>query len=391
MTMPNPQIIVYKGPTSQTGLATKEEFPGVAFRGNKESFEEIAGMIEKSAILAILPMWNSHEGEITKAKVLGLLFENKAKLYRAWPKMIPYECICKSNNKRGKTPKVISVHVAKTQCSKFLKKISADFIPADSTVDAYEKFHRSDDIDMVLCAPGQNKYGHKVLCTHAENPMNFTSFAFLGCLESKTWSHRQWGILHNLLLDQATGEYFGVQMPISTLITYEDQEELLSALAADRGTLDEVPKVLFVTKRSPSECGLLIESGFNTLPSHILTEGGYSSEVKVILDVGVTNSRYPDRINSFIKRNSLTAKKCDFIRHIGTNTCFFACPVLGVVTHGFEAAIVEPVVRRVIVKLFELIDSGISCSKIQQVFFKKYKKTYYDKGIEFIKFMDIDS
>ncbi|MBN1392460.1 MAG: hypothetical protein JW947_06625 [Sedimentisphaerales bacterium] len=389
--MPRPQIIVYKGPTSQTGLAAKEEFPGVSFVGNKESFDEIAEMIKKGNILAILPMWNSHEGEITKAKVLGLLFENKAKLYRAWPKWIQFECVCKSDNKRSRAKKITSVPVAKTQCSKFLKRIGGDFIPADSTVDAYKKFHSGDDIDMALCAPGQNKYGYKVLCTHAENPLNFTTFAFLGCLESKKWTPKQWGNIYNVLLSQLTGKYFGVQMPVSVFATSEDQEELLNELVTDRETLHEIPKILFVTKRSPSECGLLIEGDFNALPLHILTESGYSQEIKVILDLGDTNSRYPDRVNGFINYKSLKAKKRDFIRHIGTNTCFFACPVLGIMTHGFEVDIVEPVVRRMIVKLFELMDNGISCSKAQQALFKKYKKVYYDKGIEFIKFTDVNS
>lgn len=386
--MGEPTFIVYKGQKSQTGVAVTEEFPQIHFQGGQESFDEIAQMIEEQAILAVLPMWNSHEGEITKAKALELLFENKAKLYRLWPKSIQFECLCKSNSKKDGSKKIISVNVAATQCSEFISNIGATFIEAPSTVDAYKEFDKTPDIDMALCTPGLNEKGYQVLCEETANPMNFTTFALLGCIGSKEWLPEQWGSLYDRL-NHKNGKYLGVQIPIRTFVTSEDQEVLLSDLTDDANTLNEVPKVLFVARRSPSQCGLLIEAGYDTLASDILTEDGYSSEIEINLDLGVTNSRYPIRTNSFISGNFSELIQGDFTRHIGTQTCFFACPSLGIVTHGFEENVVEPVVRRIIAKLFELIDSGIDCSDTQRKLFKKYKKAYYNQGVDFINFTDV--
>lgn len=118
--MPDPHIIVFRGEKSQTGLAAKEEFPGIQFQGGKEEFSDIADMIEEKDVLAILPMWNSHFGEIPRTRILKMLFENKARLYRVWPKGILFECIARSKKLKSPNPIITSVHVAKVQCSKFL-------------------------------------------------------------------------------------------------------------------------------------------------------------------------------------------------------------------------------------------------------------------------------
>ncbi len=384
--MKSPAVLAYKGPSSQTGLAVKEEFPTVNILGDKESFDEIVEILQTKAILAVLPLWNSHEGEITKARVLEMLFDKKARLYRMWPKPIQFECLTRSI---GPIRTVISVTVAAAQCSQFISQIGAQFIKVASTVEAYEIFKTNTNIDAVLCAPKQNKDMFNVVKTNAANPLNFTTFALLGENSTERWSEKDWGALY-AELKPAQGVYFAVQMPIRTFSSSEDQEIFLDALMSDAIAVEDIPRVLFVARRRPGLCGLLIEAQQSILTHDILTEEGYSEEITVIPNVGETNSPYPLRIKELFGQIYPGYDSHDFIRHRGAQTCFYAIPPLDIITHGFEEEVVEPVVKQIVNKYFELYDrSAIECSPTQRAFFEKYKTQYYQYGKDFIKFEDI--
>ena len=385
--MPYPTIIVYKGKKSQTGLATLKEFPSVKFKGKNESFDDIAEMLKDKEILAVLPMWNSHEGEIHKARALDSVFNETAKIYCLWPDTIIFECISKEGVELGDIHSIVSVHVAKTQCSKFVKTQGASFIEKDATTIAYEEFKKRPDLDAALCAPGQNIDGYQVLRDNVSNPKNFTTFVFLGCNSSMKWGD-EWGRLTDNLSPKQ-GFYIGVQMPIRSVAYSEAQEAFLNALSNDVERIDDIPKVLFVTKRSRSTCGLLIESTEKEWNFEIIEDDSYSDEIIPIPDLGATHSLYSSRILEYLNDKLSSDTTPDFIRHKGTQTIFYACPPIGIVTHGFEEEIVESVVKRIINKYFDLYANGTECSKTQKRFFNKYLTAHKNKGSDFIEFEDI--
>jgi len=135
----------------------------------------------------------------------------------------------------------------------------------------------------------------------------------------------------------------------------------------------------------------LVEAKDSVLPDGILTEEGYSNEVEVVQGIGKTNSRYTEEVFQLFNNKFSAVVRYDFIRHknINNNTCFFACPPLGIVLHGYEDSVVEPVARLVIDKYFELYINGIECTNNQRNFFEKYKKAYYEQGMDFINFVDV--
>ena len=388
--MVSPTIIIFKGRPSQTGLAATEEFKEfpVAVAGFEpgEKFDAIAERLSIDAVLAVLPTWNSHEGEITKARVLDLLFEGQARLHRLWPRTIEFECIARAPI--GDVKRIISVNVAQTQCSQFLSKLGAGFILANSTPEAYDKFRDHSFLDAALCAPGQNKDSFRTLSKNASNPMNFTTFALLGCCQSKDWGEQQWGVLTAAMTPKAI-TYFGIEMPIIFVSSSEGQIALINDLTAEAKTVDQIPKVLFVAPRRPDTCGLLVEAEQGITPSDTITEEGFSTDIVVKPDVGDTSRPYVQRVYKFINAEFPEILKADFVRHRGTNTCFFACPPLGLITHGFEEKIVEPVVRRLMTKYFELYINGIACSQEQIAFFEKHKDRFLDQGMNFIEFKDL--
>ena len=170
--MSEPRMVVFKGEKSQTGIATLQEFSGIKFQGEKEKFSDIAEMLTREPILAVLPLWNSHVGEIPRTRIFDSLFENKTRLYRVWPKSIEFECLSKLANGNDTVRTVVSVHVAEIQCSRFIIQKGAKFEAEDSTTESYKRFREDSAIDAALCAPGQNEHGFRVLSTNAANPMN---------------------------------------------------------------------------------------------------------------------------------------------------------------------------------------------------------------------------
>lgn len=396
--MPEPILIVYKGPTSQTGLATPNEFTDIddSWKNEKywkdKTFDCINKELIKKSILAILPMWNSHKGEIDASHALEMIFQQLVKIQTLWPKSIIFECVGKNGIELEDVRKIVSVSVAAEQCSEFIRDLGVEFIPAqpDSTLDAFKMFKANDDIHAVLCAPGLNKDNFKVLCKNASNPVNFTTFALLACLESETWNESAWGSLYDKL-NPKTRVYFGVQMPIRNVAFSDDQKALFNDLTDEAISIDDIPKIVFVTVRTPDQCGLLIESSTSVLSDNILTEDGYSTEIEVIQDIGKSHSAYTNKIYDFLNDEFRPEIRHDFIRHssLDNNTCFFACPTLRIMIHGFEDNIVELVMKQIVDKYFKLYNNGIKCTKAQKKFFEKYNKEYIDHGMDFIKFIDI--
>ncbi len=393
--MPEPNLIVYKGPTSQTGIATSKELHDISTQWKEakyweeKTFDQIKNELLEDQILAVLPMWNSHKGELRFAYVLEMIFQKRVMLYTLWPNPIVFECITKQDIELKDIKKITSVHVAEEQCSQFLKKISATFVPEESTTEAFESFKKDPEIQAALCAPGQND-GYNVLSYNAENPINFTSFALLGCLDSYNWDDNDWGSFLEKT-KTVSRVYFGAQMPIRSVAFSDDQKALFNELTDEAETINGIPKILFVTERTSSQCGLLIEATNVILPDEILTEEGDTTEIEIIQDIGKSYSAYTEKIYEVLNRNYSLEIKHDFIRHrsVKNNTCFFACPTLQILIHGFKDEIVEPVVRLVIDKYFKLYANGIACSELQRSFFKKYTKAYYEDGMDFVKFVDI--
>jgi len=380
------RVIAYKGKSSQTGLAAAKRFPSLPIEGGKESFDEIARIISREDSLAVLPVWNSHEGEIPKTKVLELVFDNGMKIQELWAGIIKFECIVKKANQKKIIKSVISVRVARTQCSSFLKNVS--FVGLESTTEACEQFRNRNNIDALLCAPGQYiNTGTAKLKDDVANPTNFTSFVLIGNVDWHQWSVAKWNSLRRYGLPKKS-IFSGIEMPIPYPTLTEEQHELFDNLTRDARSVDEIPKIVLIFKRGPARCGMLIESSNMELSTSI-TEEGYVSDISIKTDLGKASKQYSNLTLVFVKKEFKKSFSHDFIKHIGTQTCLFSCPALNIITHGFDTLVVEQVTRNIITKYFELIDKGLACSLTQKRFFNKYKRTYYAKGSNFIDFVQI--
>ncbi len=163
-------------------------------------------------------------------------------------------------------------------------------------------------------------------------------------------------------------------------------EELLDAVA----DVNDIPKLIFVLKRT-AKVGLLFE-GVRLHAGDLLdADEEESADISVYEEAGAMANFYTEELQDLFAKEFPDLQDEDFILHRGVNTCLFACPPLGLYTHGFEIETVELVVRFYISKLFQCWDNGAKCTQVQAKFFKRYKKAWEEKRSKFMRFKVIGS
>jgi hypothetical protein len=323
----------------------------------------------------VVPIWNSHQGEVKAADFIwNLIEQSKIILSDIWAKRIEFWLVsrCDAAMTYGKIGSVI---VAQTQCSAFLKQVNAELIQRDLTTIAHEEFRNGAEWDGVLVSPGQgeDEVGFEVTNKHTANENNFTTFV-------KVSSSRESS------LDEGGSVWLsGVAMrPLASSLGDAEQSffEQLFDLATD---LVDIPKLIFVFRRT-ARVGLLFE-GVRLYAGDLLdAEELESGDISVYEEAGVMSKFYSDELCALFEREFPDLLHDDFVLHLGVNTCLFSCQALGIYTHGYEVETVEPVVRFYISKLFELIDSGANCTPVQMQFFERHKDAWKSDRSKFMKF-----
>lgn len=381
------RIIAFYGKGSQTGTAAQARYPNLPLDGNAESFEEIVDLTKKEPVLGILPVWNSHVGEIKETGLFRELFDQNIKLEDLWPAKIRFQCLGKNSAKGKPLRSIVSVGVAEIQCCKSIAELgNPAFSREPSTIAANQKFESDDNMHVVLRVPRSfDKSKFYQIYEDASNPYNFTTFTLFGNVSSSKWKGKKWQVLTERLTPRENN-LIGVEMPIPDPVLSDEQNDLFDEIYGQSDNLDQLPRVIFIFDKTEIECGLLFEMSKKNVISGPINEDGTLANIVVKRDLGETKSRYKGEIFCFLKKEFSEVLKWDFIKHIGTKTCFFACPTLNIMTHGFNEEIVESVVKTIIFKYFQLLDNNLPCTQKQKTFFNKYRNKFLEKGPEFIKF-----
>lgn len=381
------RIIAFYGKGSQTGTAAQARYPNLPLDGVEESFEDIVDLTKNEPILGILPLWNSHVGEIKETGIFRELFDQNIKLEDLWPAKIKFQCLGRNSVKGKPLRSVVSVGVAEAQCCKFIAESgNPAFSREPSTIAANQKFENDDRIHAVLRVPKPfDKSRFYQIRKDASNPYNFTTFALFGNVSSSKWKGKKWQVLTERLTPRENN-LIGVEMPIPDPVLSDEQNDLFDEIYGQSDNLDQLPRVIFIFDKTEIECGLLFEMSKKNVISGPINEDGTLANIVVKRDLGETKSRYKEKIFCFLKKEFSEVLKWDFIKHIGTKTCFFACPTFNIMTHGFNEEIVESVVKTIIFKYFQLLDNNLPCTQKQKTFFNKYRNRFLEKGPEFIKF-----
>lgn len=361
------------GSISQTGAAAIERYPKISIIDCGQ-IPDVPPQLDQNAGPYVIPIWNSHQGEIGKAEyVWNHIQESKIKITDLWGKKIEFWLVRRAD---ANTPckKVGSVTVAKTQCSSFLETTSAELVGCALTTVAFKEFRDGAEWDGVLVAPDQGvEDGYSVVDKKTANPNNFTSFVrfirsdkFDESVPSNSW-------------------LTGVTMPSFSATMGDAEQAFFDAMLSSVTDISDIPKLIFVLKRT-ANVGLLFE-GTRLYTGDLLdAEEQERGEIEVYEAAGKTEKMYTAELGQFFRETFSDLSQGDFILHRGVNTCLFLCPPLALYTHGYTVETVEPVVRFYIHRLFQRLSENAKCTAEQDAFFERHREAWEAQGSDFIKF-----
>ncbi len=364
------------GSASQTGTAVQERYPDALIL-NCGGIKDVDTLLKGDTGLYVVPIWNSHEGEVKAADFFWDLIEKeKIKIFDLWAKQIEFWFVTRDPQTTPLTGKIGSVVVARTQCSLFIQ--NKEFVSYKLTTDALTDYRKGASLDGVLVAPGQgeDESGYNVINKETANPNNFTTFVKV--------------VPSNVQLEMKDDHWItGVTMRSLETSLGETEQSFFDQMLNSVKDLNEMPKLIFAFKRT-SKVGLLFEGPSLYIADLLDAEEIEKGDILVYEKAGSVSKLYTEELNGLFKKKFQSLRADDFILHQGINACLFACPPLGLYTHGYEIEAVEPVVRFYINKIFELIDNGVKCSPNQTEFFNRYKADWQKEQSQFIKFTVID-
>jgi hypothetical protein len=364
------------GQNSQTGTAVKERYKDALIHSCGAIPDPLKKLDSEDGPF-VIPIWNSHEGEVKKASYIwDCIQEAKLKITDLWAKSIDFWHVRRSGN-RTSHGKVGSVIVAGTQCSGFLKRENLVLAKCELTTVAFEQYKGGALWDGVLVAPGQGRdeHGFEVVAEHTANPNNFTSFVRF--IAPKAFDP---------LRENVKSWLTGVKMPAFRASLGEAELGFFDQLLDQVSDLKDCPKLIFVFDRD-AKVGLLFEGAQLYAGDLLDAEQIESGEISVYETSGGCEKPYGEELQKLFEDKFSAMLKGDFILHQGVNTCLFACPPLGLYTHGYKAELVEPVVRFYISKLFALWnDEVLKCTVEQSAFFERHKDAWLEERSKFMEF-----
>lgn len=373
--MPYQTIFCPGGANSQTGSAVQKRYPEIQII-NCGKISEAKEKLDDNGGPYVVPIWNSHEGEVADADyVWDFIEKEKIKISDIWAKRIEFWFVRRCIEATIIYGKIGSVKVAKTQCSNFLLRKNAKLVQCALTTIAHEEYRNGAEWDGVLVAPdqGENEVGFEVADKHTANSINFTTFVKLASSIEPASNE-----VDNIWLS-------GVAMRPLGAILGDAEQSFFEQLFDSISDLTNIPKLIFVFKRT-AKVGLLFEGNRLCAGDLLNAEEIESGDLSIYEEVGVMSKFYTDELHGLFVQEFPDLLKDDFVLHRGVNTCLFSCSTLGIYTHGYEVETVEPVVRFYINKFFELIYNGARCTPAQSRLFERHKDAWQEKRSEFMQF-----
>lgn len=373
--MPPSTILCPGGAASQSGTAVKERYPETQIDGC-ESIPKVLELLDTGNGPFVIPIWNSHEGEVLKASYFWDSIQKQSiKIEDAWAKPIDFWYVRRSGVSCSHGL-VGSVEVAGTQCSEFLKMNSFELVKCALTTTAFERYTNGEKWDGVLVAPGQgNLPGFEVIEKTTANTNNFTSFVRI--VPTRAFNQNTQGGSNYLT---------GVQMRAFDFDLGSAEVEFFERLLNGVSDISKIPKLIFVFNRD-SKVGMLFEGTRLYAGDLLNAEELESDSISIYEEAGETTLQYSTELESLFASNFPLLTGKDFFEHTGVKTCLFGCPPLGLYTHGYEPDAVRPVFKFYISNLFSLWDDDLlKCTDEQQQFFERHRESWLEKRSEFVEF-----
>lgn len=375
--------IIYQGRYSQTGVATSKRFDEIEIPEKDErSFEEIREDLSAHDNKAVLPIWNYHVGEIEPSHVFEMIFEMNMRVYSLWPSRIIFLCLSGNADDEVAGKDVLSIGVAETQCSDYIHSNQLRFVKdIGSTTQAYEMFSDNPQDKLVLCSPDMNKDEFNIVSSDASNPLNFTVFGVLAPGSSKDRGFN-WDPFK---VEDFNGGRVYSSLEFSARDFLSEEQQGLFSEIFNYSENDDIPKIIFIgVDDHSSKYRIILESKYGLDDASL-------DEINLVGDIGSSVNEYFDEVVSALP-SDVFLDEDRIYKHVGTKTCFFACPALGIVTHGYEETLAENMFRLYLGERIDRIDGrDLSASTSEEIrFYDRYISSYKDLGVEAFDIQDLE-
>lgn len=360
------------GIASQSGVATKDRYPEAKILSSGDNIAAIESCISANAGPYVVPIWNSHQGSIPYSSFIWRKIEDeKIKIYDLWAKEIEFCLVARKETKEIKH--IISVGVAKMQCSDFLKDY--EFSEEKLTTTAFESFERSPHLHGVLIAPQSSLSDqYAVVKQNTANDNNFTTFInFYG---SDDWLCRQ-----SRHLTAITTSRLSADLNAEERVLFDNMFEGIDDIG-------RAPRLIFVFDLL-DKVGLLFEGDKISQGDLLNAEEIIGSDISIYEEVGTIETLYSEQLKNFIEETYPDFAQGEFLVHKGTKAYLFACPSLGIFTHGYSREATEPVFKFYMHKVFEALHNGAHGTSEQIAFYQKHKAAWNAAPLNFMKFTEI--
>lgn len=358
---------------------------GYEFRSHSHA-DLVNNLLEKKIPIdesSVVPLWNSNVGTIDmdrRTKTSQIFLGTAGNIVDLWPEQIIFELGVQGNGELSTNCDIYSVHVAKDQCSRFLKSISVHgsnrFKGDNTTTDAANSFKTSaKQGDGLLC--GNELLNSERLTSKGNyaNPYNMTVFSVINSLPINREKKGHVYSLACILVDLN-----GDTIPIDFVDYWKG---LLPEHVAEKteNLLLEMPKIMFIIRHEDAKALLLLEMpsldfSENPWPAPDIIEIDPSvdrkSEIVSCEQVGGIYESYVETENNLFSRD-FKLQNQDIIFYGLQDTFLWGSPAINIFVHGFDQNLVKECARLQIMRLIELRNYGITMSPAAEEILKRFE------------------
>lgn len=362
---------IFAGVGSQTAIASKIRFPDIGddqiIKVNWEDLQKIQQSNEE--FHCIYPIWNCNQGYIAAAKLENTIFEyltaQNISISDIWPKNIQFSSAYKSKNINN-SKKVISVMVAKLQCSDWLLRMNKfdedSFHSEDSTAEAVKVYlENPEEFHSVLCTVDQIGINHlKEIENNIQNKFNYTTFIRTNLFKEENNTYNTF--LYTLTISTSLKE---ISLVLSSLI---------ESLVDEAESIESIPRIPFIINLGADLDGVIFEvNNYNSENTNVNFESIIESlefardemdeELNFIGNIGNLQTSFNDEVEKFHEANIDPEKY--FVKYVAPSpeieenkkATLYAVPGFKIYIHGYGETIVKKVAIQYIKTIYNKINS----------------------------------
>lgn len=363
---------IYAGVGSQTAIASKDRYIEII---NSEiiklTWNDLQVILkDKDEFTCIFPIWNCNQGYILGSKLENTIFEYETaqniSISDIWPKNIEFSSasILKNINKDGK---IISVLVARLQCSDWLMRINKFnkkfFQEEESTVDAVEKYlSNPDEFHSVICTLDQiNNYNLNTIESNIQNNFNYTTF-----VTTKKNNHS---------IKEYNTYLYSITISTSLNTISQALSTLIENLVNESNNIESIPRIPFIFHLGAELDGVIFEINDYKLEnlninfesiveSYNFLQEESVEELNFIGNIGNLSKSFNDELEDFHKQ--VLNMDSLFLKYIAPSpdledsrkATFYAVPGFKIFIHGYGESIVKKVAIQYIKSIYNKINNN---------------------------------